>query len=281
MYAKNKISKDMVPCSNNPIERRTNIRQMSTPFNLELPEDRYPETAILLAAGLGNRLLPFTMTTPKPLLLANGAPVIDYILNALVETRIRDTLVVTNYMESSIVSHIRKEFAEKLNVRFVRQDTLNGSAGALLSAAKALAKKDSRYFLISAADYQMPVNYLEELINFHLVEASDITASLRRISQQKVPESSLVVFGENHRILRVLEKPDSSIYVENPIASSLIFIMTRNMLGYLRKIQPSPRREYELQDVINMMIDEGFLAKGYLQEDLPDWEGKYMTDKHR
>ncbi len=271
----------MVPCSNNSIERRKNIGQMLTPFNAELPENRYPETAILLAAGLGNRLLPFTKTTPKPLLLANGAPVIDYVLNALVETRIRDTLVVTNYMENSIVSHIRKEFAEKLTVRFVRQDTLNGSAGALLSAAETLAKKKSRYFLISAADYQMPVNYLEELINFHLLEASDITASIRRISQQKIAESSVVMFGENQRILRVLEKPDSSMHLENPLASSLIFIMTRNLLSYVGKIPLSPRGEYELQDVINMMIDEGFHAKGCLQEELPDWEGKYMRDNHR
>ena len=39
--------------------------------------------AVLLAAGLGTRLRPHTLTTPKPLLPVQGRPILDWTLGAL------------------------------------------------------------------------------------------------------------------------------------------------------------------------------------------------------
>ena len=41
------------------------------------------ERAIIMAAGLGNRLSPVTLTTPKPLIKVNGARMIDTAISAL------------------------------------------------------------------------------------------------------------------------------------------------------------------------------------------------------
>ena len=40
------------------------------------------ERAIIMAAGLGNRLSPVTLTTPKPLIKVNGARMIDTAISA-------------------------------------------------------------------------------------------------------------------------------------------------------------------------------------------------------
>lgn len=39
--------------------------------------------AVILAAGLGTRLRPHTLTTPKPMLKVQGRPILDWIVQAL------------------------------------------------------------------------------------------------------------------------------------------------------------------------------------------------------
>ena len=54
--------------------------------------------AIILAAGLGTRLRPHTLSTPKPLLPVRGRPILDWALGALPRSVDR-VLVVVNYLD--------------------------------------------------------------------------------------------------------------------------------------------------------------------------------------
>ena len=57
--------------------------------------------AILLCAGLGTRLRPHTLTTPKPLLPIQGRPILDWTLGALPKGVDR-VIVVTHYLGEQI-----------------------------------------------------------------------------------------------------------------------------------------------------------------------------------
>ena len=54
--------------------------------------------AIIMAAGMGNRMHPLTFTTPKPLIEVNGRRMIDTIIDALLENGITDINIVTGYL---------------------------------------------------------------------------------------------------------------------------------------------------------------------------------------
>lgn len=41
------------------------------------------ENAILMASGMGTRMLPLTEITPKPLITVNGKPMIETIIDGL------------------------------------------------------------------------------------------------------------------------------------------------------------------------------------------------------
>lgn len=56
------------------------------------------QRAVIMAAGLGTRLRPLTLTTPKPLIKVNGQRIIDTILDALIENGINEIYVVTGYL---------------------------------------------------------------------------------------------------------------------------------------------------------------------------------------
>jgi NDP-sugar pyrophosphorylase family protein len=64
--------------------------------------------AILLAAGLGTRLRPHTLTTPKPLLPVQGRPILDWILGALPREVVR-VIVVVNYLAEQIETYLNEQ----------------------------------------------------------------------------------------------------------------------------------------------------------------------------
>lgn len=57
------------------------------------------ERAIIMAAGLGNRLNPITLTTPKPLIKVNGVRMIDTAISALHKNGISEIYVVVGYLK--------------------------------------------------------------------------------------------------------------------------------------------------------------------------------------
>ena len=54
--------------------------------------------ALVLAAGLGERMRPLTLATPKPLLLAGGKPLIAWHLERLAAAGVRDVVVNTSWL---------------------------------------------------------------------------------------------------------------------------------------------------------------------------------------
>ena len=52
------------------------------------------ERAIIMAAGLGNRMRPVTLTTPKPLVKVNGVRMIDTVIQGLHENGITEIYIV-------------------------------------------------------------------------------------------------------------------------------------------------------------------------------------------
>src|SRR5216684_24833 len=61
--------------------------------------------AVLLCAGLGTRLRPHTLTTPKPLLPVRGRPILDWTLGALPK-EVDHIIVVVHYLAAQIEKYL-------------------------------------------------------------------------------------------------------------------------------------------------------------------------------
>ena len=102
--------------------------------------------AIVLAAGEGKRMLPLTLTLPKPLLLIGGKTVLDYIFGAFPE-EITEAVMVVRYLGEKIKAHCGEVFHGR-PVRYA-EGSEKGNAFSFL-AAKPYVDKNERVMVLYA-----------------------------------------------------------------------------------------------------------------------------------
>lgn len=235
---------------------------------------RYPPaTAVLLAAGRGQRLRPHTDSVPKPLLCVDGRPTLDYVLAAAKESGIQRVCLVTNYLEDQIRQHVGNGATWGIAVAYCHQTQLLGTANALQTAAQTYPNwfERERPFLLTATDYALPLAYLAELVAYHLDHAAHVTVGLKKLPAEEITRSSSVQFDQDGQVVRIIEKPlfsaTTSLY-----AASLSYVLPHAILEFLPGPQPSVRGEFEIQSVINTMIAQGLSVRGLMLETPREWE---------
>lgn len=114
-----------------------------------VPAVAVPKFAMVLAAGLGERMRPATLTTPKPLLEVGGKKLIDWSLDRLRDQRVDRIVVNTHYLPDQIEAHLRDE----PNIEFSREETRLETGGGLVRALPRLrGEGGDKPFLVLNSD---------------------------------------------------------------------------------------------------------------------------------
>jgi len=96
--------------------------------------------AMILAAGLGQRMRPLTDHTPKPLLTAGGKPLLVYHLENLAHIQVTDVIINLAYLGEKIRTYIGNGSAFGLNVEYAQEPEPLETGGALLNALPLLGE---------------------------------------------------------------------------------------------------------------------------------------------
>lgn len=80
--------------------------------------------AIIMAAGLGTRMKPVTLETPKPLIKVNGIRMIDTVIDALHKNGIYEIHIVVGYLKDRF-SELLKDFPDVDIIENPYYDTCN------------------------------------------------------------------------------------------------------------------------------------------------------------
>jgi MurNAc alpha-1-phosphate uridylyltransferase len=116
--------------------------------------------AFVLAAGRGERMRPLTDTTPKPLLVVRGKPLIDWHLEALARAGVRRVVINTAWLEERIVEAVGDGTRFGLEIAYSREGRDHGgaleTAGGLKKAFPLLDLGPGENFWWVSADVHAP-----------------------------------------------------------------------------------------------------------------------------
>jgi len=173
-----------------------------------VPRARWPDVAVLLAAGRGQRLRPLTDTKPKCLLPVHTLPIIDYALDAVAAAGISHIDVVVNHFAEHVRTHVNLRYVSRVSISFSEQVRITGTADAVAASRHNVeAHSSSGYMLIAATDYAYPLDYIRRLCEFHQSHKAQMSISMRLITAQHAPSSSVAEITNDGHVTRILEKP--------------------------------------------------------------------------
>ncbi len=119
--------------------------------------------AMILAAGFGERLLPYTRHTPKPLFTIEGRPLLDIIINKLKQAGCEAIIVNTHHLSELIESFITEQnYSVPVHIRY--EPRILGTGGGIKNTADFW---DRAPFFVINSDIVFDID-LTDLYRFHL-----------------------------------------------------------------------------------------------------------------
>ena len=182
--------------------------------------------AILLSAGLGQRLRPLTETMPKCLVPINGIPLLQIWLENLIKSKVGPFLINTHHL-SSQVEHFINSGLFKDQVSLVHEPKLLGTAGTLLRNIDFFKEQDG--MLIHADNYCLAD--FSSFILAHKNRPHDCLMTM--MTFQTGTPSSCGILELDHRGVVVgfhekVESPPSNL------ANGAIYILSNQLLQKLK-----------------------------------------------
>jgi bifunctional UDP-N-acetylglucosamine pyrophosphorylase/glucosamine-1-phosphate N-acetyltransferase len=204
--------------------------------------------AVILAAGKGERLKPFTEKRPKHLLPVGGRPILEWILKGLKKHGVIEALLVTNYMEDKIKNKFGDGSDIGLKIRYIRQEKFLGTADAFRTCEHFLSQKD---FIGLYGDLYVSPESFKAIFKAHETGKTIISTV-----PMETPQQMGIVKLEGNRVVDIEEKP-TRIQKPHSLVNAGVYFFTNEIFDQIRKTGLSKRNEYEITDSLKKLIASG------------------------
>jgi mannose-1-phosphate guanylyltransferase len=180
--------------------------------------------AYLLAGGLGERLRPLTLSTPKCLVSVNGVPLLEIWLELCSRSGITDVL-----LNVSRHAHLVQAFLERRHrpprVTLVVEEAPRGTAGTV--AANRWFADGEQDFWILYADTLTDAP-LTNLLAAHRAHTGVLTMALFHAPDPKA--AGIVTLGPGGRVIDFVEKPESPA---SDLANAGIYVARSELFAHI------------------------------------------------
>ena len=237
--------------------------------------------ALIPAAGFGTRFLPQTKAMPKEMLPIVDKPVIQYVVEEIVNSGIENIIIVTGATKRAIEDHFdepNEDLVQNLkngnkekalaqiehissmaNFIYVRQKGPYGNGTPVLAGESVI--EDEPFAVIWGDEFILSEPpRLKQMIDVYEKYGGIVISGVKIEKKEDLKRYGIAelepVEGNVFKIKRIVEKPDPE-NAPSDIATHGAYILPPEIFGALRKLAPKDGDEVWLVDAINMLKDEG------------------------
>ena len=191
--------------------------------------------AVILAAGEGQRLRPFTVTKPKVMLSVADKPILQYVVESLAQSGIRRLVIVVGYRREQIFDYLGSGEQFGADIVYITQERQLGTAHALAQARDAV--KDE--FLVLPGDNLITADTIAQFVNI----------KPNAVLMKKVDNTVRygVVTTEGSMVKDIVEKPKEAM---GNMVNTGIYAFNREFFDFIGE-------ELDIPDVLNNMLAQG------------------------
>lgn len=245
--------------------------------------------AVIAAAGFGTRFLPQTKAMPKEMLPLIDKPIIQYVVEELVEAGIEDIIIITGYHKRSIEDHFdhlsadlranlkqgnklelleeTKKISDLANFAYVRQKGPYGNATPLLNAEHLIGNEPFIYAFADEFIQASPVRF-KQMIDLYDELGGSVLTCVRAKSDEDYQRYGFVGGTELRNgvidVGSIIEKPGSKDASPSDIASVSGYVFDPIIFEYLHRQKQELVDGVEFVQQISMqrMMDDGHKMYG-------------------
>jgi dTDP-glucose pyrophosphorylase len=195
-----------------------------------------PVDVVIMAGGLGQRLLPLTKNTPKPLLKVGSKPILEHNIDRMISYGIYNFSISINYLGNQIVDYFKDGNNKNININYIKENRPLGTIGSISK----LKKFEHDYVLISNSDILTNLDYEHFFVEF-MKNAADIGIVT---IPYKINIPYAVLETNNNNVISLKEKPTYTYY-----ANGGIYLVKKQYLNLI-----PPNTSFNATDLIEKMI---------------------------
>jgi UTP--glucose-1-phosphate uridylyltransferase len=239
--------------------------------------------AVIAAAGFGTRFLPQTKAMPKEMLPLVDKPVVQYIVEELVEAGIEDIIIVTGYHKRSIEDHFdyisadlrlslessgkteildqTSKISQLANFVYVRQKGPYGNATPVLNVEHLIGGEPFIYAYADDLFIAKPSRF-QQMIDLYNERGASVVPCVRASRDEDYSRYGFVAGKELHPGLidmtTMVEKPGKAGAPSN-LASVSGYLFTSDVFRYIRQSleRLESGAELYIPPAMQKMIDDG------------------------
>ena len=211
---------------------------------------------VILAAGKGARMYPFSERSPKPILPILNRPLLSHQIDVMRECGISEVHIVVGHLGYQVARAFGDGSHYGVRIHFVEQESTLG----LAHAVGALEQRVQLPFVLMLGDIYFRLNApLRPVMD--QVLSGEVNANLVSMHEPdpEMMRRNFVIQADGHgRVHRVIEKPR---YVDSQLKGCGLYVFDQHIFDAIRRTpRTAMRDEYEITDSIQIMINDGWIV---------------------
>lgn len=221
-----------------------------------MPDIASRMVGVILAAGKGARLFPFSELHPKPILPILNRPLIARQIDVMRDLGLTTVYVVVGHLGYQIAGVLGDGSAFGVELHMIGQESTLGLAHAVGSLEPYVQSP----FLLMLGDIHFQLKApLRPLLDDVLAGRCNASlVSMYEPDPAMVRRNFVIEADDEGRVSRVIEKPH---YVDSQLKGCGLYVFDQHIFDAIRRTpRTAMRDEYEITTSIQILIDDGYVV---------------------